>query len=202
MTELPRVKIIGLTGMSGAGKSTVSKTFAQSGYFVVDCDSAARETARAGGPFLRELAERFDGFVRADGTLDRAAVAGAIFADGEKRERYNKIIYPYITYNVITQIKRAAQDGKRYVLLDAPTLFEARLDGICSDIVSVVASVQTCTERIMLRDGLSENAARARLGAQHSAQFYASRSRCVIENSGTQSELCEKALAAAEALKR
>lgn len=202
MTELPRVKIIGLTGMSGAGKSTVSRTFAENGYYVIDCDSVARETAGAGSPFLRELAGRFDGFVRADGTLDRAAVAGAIFADGVKRALYNKIIYPYITYNVIARIKRAAQDGEQYVLLDAPTLFEARLDGICADIVSVIAPAQTCAERIMRRDGLSAQGAQARLSAQHGAQFYASRSRCVIENSGTGHELCEKARAVAESLKR
>ena len=201
MISLPSVKIVGLTGMSGAGKSTVSRIFARSGFYVVDCDGAARDTARAGSPFLRELAMRFDGFVTPDGTLDRAAVAAVIFADSEKRELYNKIIYPYITYNVIMQIKRAACDGKRFVLLDAPTLFEARLDCICDAVVSVIADISLCQKRIMQRDGLTERQACARLSAQHDADFYVSRSAYVIENSGSQSELCRKAERAAASLR-
>lgn len=201
MVSLPKIKIIGLTGMSGAGKSTVSRVFAENGFVVIDCDRAARDCASAGSPFLRELSSRFDNLVKSDGTLDRAAAAAEIFSSSEKRAAYNKIIYPYITYNVIEQIKLAAKSAEKFVLLDAPTLFEARLDGICDEIVCVTADEKLCEERIMRRDNLSKQQAAARLSAQHNAQFYKSRSKYNIENSGTQQELCEKVLAAAEQIR-
>lgn len=201
MLSLPAITIIGLTGMSGAGKSTVSDVFRKNGFYVVDCDKVAKETAAAGSPFLKEVSAHFNGLVKEDGTLDRAAAAAEIFSDSEKRARYNKIIYPFITYTVLEQLKRAAQLGERYVLLDAPTLFEARLDGICDKIVCVTADEELCEQRIMRRDSLSKPQAQARLSAQHNALFYISRSAYNIENSGSAQELCEKALAVVDSIR-
>lgn len=201
MISLPQIRIVGLTGMSGAGKSTVSRVFNESGFFVIDCDSAARNCASAGSPFLKELSKNFENLIKSDGTLDRAATAAEIFSDKEKRARYNKIIYPYITYNVIEQIKYAAQKGEKFVLLDAPTLFEARLDGICREIVSVTADEALCEERIMRRDGIDRLQAKARLSAQHCALFYQSRSKYIIDNCDSVKELCEKAFLTAERIR-
>lgn len=181
MIELTQHKIIGLTGMSGAGKSTVSKAFTDNGFYIIDCDMASREVVKAGMPVLEELAEELSPqLISADGTLNRRLTGEMIFNSSEKRAVFNRIIYPYITYNVVHKIKNAQCD----ILLDAPTLFDARLDGICSEIISVCADADVCIERIMQRDGITEELARARLGSQRDICWFKKHStHCIINNS-------------------
>jgi len=191
-------KIIGLTGMSGAGKSTVCRVFAENGFHVIDCDLCAREVVQPGRPALDELRDRLEAsLILPDGNLDRRKTSELIFHDEEKRALFNQIIYPYITYNISEKIKRA--DG--FILLDAPTLFEARLELLCGSIVSVTADGENCVKRIMLRDDIPEELARARLASQHDAGFYRSRSTICIENNGTPGELREAAEMAVKKLK-
>jgi len=182
--------IVGLTGMSGAGKSTVCRAFAESGFEVIDCDRSAREVVVPGSPALDELRDRLSPeLILPDGTLDRRKTAELIFHSEEKRALFNKIIYPYITYNIAEKLKRAGN----YALLDAPTLFEARLEFLCDSIVSVTADPENCVQRIMKRDSIAEELARARLKSQHGADFYRRRSEYCIENNGTQQQLAEAA---------
>ena len=190
--------IVGLTGMSGAGKSTVCRVFAEHGFYVVDCDLSAREVVKPGCPALDELRERFSrDVILPDGSLDRRATSELIFRDPEKRALFNKIIYPYITYNIAGKIKQ----GGGLILLDAPTLFEARLEFLCGRIVSVVADTGVCAARITARDNIPEELARARLASQHGAEFYRMRSDFCLENNGTGAELFAKAAQTAELLK-
>ena len=149
--------IVGLTGMSGAGKSTVCRAFAESGFDVIDCDLSVREVVQPGRPALTELHDRLSPeLILQDGTLDRRKTAELIFHSEEKRALFNKIIYPYITYNIAEKLKSAGD----YVLLEAPTLFEARLEFLCGSIVSVTADPENCVQRIMKRDGITEELAR------------------------------------------
>ncbi len=188
MTKLTQHRITGLIGMSGAGKSTVCARFAQRGFTVIDCDLSAREVVQKGSPALKELADALSPqLILPDGALDRRLTAEMIFSSDEKRGIFNRIIYPYITYNVICKIKNAGGD----VLLDAPTLYEARLEGLCDSIVSVCADRQICVERIMQRDGISRGSAEARLNAQHDIQWYSQRSQFCIVNNGTQQQAFE-----------
>ena len=186
MLSLPNIRVVGLTGMSGAGKSTVSGVFGERGYDIVDCDGICREVAGR-VDFLQEVSEKISPrLITPEGKLDRRLTAQLIFGDGRMRERYNRLIYPYVTYEIIEQIKRS-----RRVLLDAPTLFEARLEGICTHIAAVVADSEICVKRIALRDNISEEAARARLSAQHSADFFRDNSDFCIENNGSREQLAE-----------
>ncbi len=190
--------IVGLTGMSGAGKSTVCRAFAESGFDVIDCDLSAREVVLPGSPALDELRDRLSPeLILPDGTLDRRKTAELIFHSEEKRALFNKIIYPYITYNIAEKLKRAGNCA----LLDAPTLFEARLGFLCASIVSVTADPENCVKRIMKRDGIPEELARARLKSQHGADFYRQRSSFCIENNGTQQQLAEAAQSVISQLK-
>ncbi|MBQ8171410.1 MAG: dephospho-CoA kinase [Oscillospiraceae bacterium] len=190
MTELTKHRIVALTGMSGAGKSTVCRCFAESGYFIIDCDISAREVVERGMGSLSELAcELSPEVITADGTLDRRRTAELIFNDPERRAVFNRIIYPYITYNVIAKIKSADRD----ILLDAPTLFDARLQGICDSIVSVCADIDVCVDRIVARDNITRELAAARLGSQHDIGWYRQRSDFCILNNGTQDELFDAA---------
>lgn len=184
MLSLPNIRIVGLTGMSGAGKSTVSGVFGERGYDIVDCDGICRDIAER-EDFLREVAEKISPrLITREGKLDRRLTARLIFGDRQMREQYNRLIYPYVTYEIIGRIKRAEQ-----VLLDAPTLFEARLEGICTHIVAVIADSELCAKRIALRDDITEEAARARLSAQHNADFFRENCDYCIENSGSREQL-------------
>lgn len=183
--------------MSGAGKTTVSCVFAERGYEVVDCDAICREVAGR-REFLAEVAEKLSPrLIAPDGGLDRRLTARLIFGDEDMRGRYNRIIYPYVTYEAIRRIRRADR-----VLLDAPTLFEARLEGICTHIAAVVADAEICVKRISSRDGIPEEAARARLSAQHDADFFRERSDFLIENNGSEERLIQAAKRITEQLEK
>jgi len=198
MIKLTDNRIIALVGMSGAGKTTVCRCFADNGFTVIDCDKVSREVVQAGGGALHELAaELSPELILPDGTLDRAKTAQLIFNDSEKRATFNRIIYPYITYNVIDKIKTADND----VLIDAPTLFDARLEGICDSIVSVCAEPEICLQRIIARDNIDKDLARARLASQHDISWYRERSQHCIINNGTEDELFNAARAVISELK-
>ncbi len=189
MLALPNIIIIGVTGMSGAGKSTICRELSKSCDTVIDCDTVAREITER-REFLDELRARFGGnILKSDGSLDRPETARIIFSDKEKRVLYNRIIFPYIVYEVIRRIKRA----KETVLLDAPTLFEAGLDMICAKVVSVTADLDRCSKRISERDNISLERARERLMSQHNADYFKEHSDFIIENNGSYEELNKRA---------
>ena len=184
--------------MSGAGKSTVCSVFAENGFEIIDCDLCSREIAEPGMPALNELSERLSPeLIREDGSLDRRKTAELIFNDPEKRAQFNKIIYPYITYNIAEKLRRAG----KYSLLDAPTLFEARLELLCGSIVSVTADISVCAERITARDNIPRELAEARLRSQHSAEYYRERCDYCLENNGTREQLYSAAERVARLLK-
>ena len=188
MLDLPNIKIIGLTGMSGAGKSTVSEMFRERGFSVIDCDDIARNAAKK-PEFLTEIGSRFSQrLIRSDGSLDRPEVAKLIYNDKASRDKYQRIIFPYIIYDIIERIKASEGD----VMLDAPTLFESKIDMICTEIVSVCADERVCAQRISQRDGISYESALERLSAQHNARFFNDNSDHFIVNDGTREDLCDK----------
>ncbi len=181
--------------MSGAGKSTVRNIFRENGFYVIDCDEAARKVVCPS--FLTEVSERISPKLVKNGTLDRKETGALIFTDENARRRYNAIIYPYIIYIVLDGIKQAGRD----VLLDAPTLFESGLDMACTKIVSVCAEKRLCEERITRRDGITPEQARERLSSQHSEDFFRAKSDCIIDNNGGEAELFEAARRLAGRLK-
>lgn len=96
-------KIYGLTGMSGAGKSTVCDSFENAGFLIIDCDRLAREVVRKGRPCLDKLHRLFgDSVITKDGELDRRAMGNIVFSHSDKLALLNNTIYPYITYEVIS----------------------------------------------------------------------------------------------------
>ncbi|MBQ2798686.1 MAG: dephospho-CoA kinase [Ruminiclostridium sp.] len=185
---MKKKKIYGLTGMSGAGKTTVSNVFKECGFEVINCDKVAREVTEKGTACLNEIAEKFYGVITADGTLDRKKLGNIVFNDSNQLKILNDTIYPYITYRVIKQIENADNE---FILLDAPTLFESGIDFICDGVVSVVCDRERSIERIMVRDNITRETAQSRLSSQQDKDFYIKRSLYAIENNGTQQELIE-----------
>lgn len=174
--------VIGLTGMSGAGKTTASEMFSGSGFSVIDCDAVSRVVVDKKHPCFKEIKERFGlSVVNANGELDRAAVGKIIFSTPEKRLLLNSIMYPYISYIVIEAIQCSTN---KIVVIDAPTLFESGIDDICDIKVSVVAEKAVLLDRIVKRDNVTVEAAKARLASQYDKAFYIDKSDFYVENSG------------------
>lgn len=177
------VLVIGLTGQTGAGKSTVSKIFAENGFAVINADLISRKVVEKGEKCLDELTEIFSPCIlNDDGTLNRKVLGGIVFTDKTKLEMLNSIIYPYITSEILEEIKNYSESGYKLILLDAPTLFESHADDFCEIIISVIADEEIREKRIIKRDGLTQKQAQDRMNSQHDADFFAANSDFVIEN--------------------
>lgn len=174
--------LIGLTGPTGAGKSTVAELLRKAGWAVIDCDALTRSSEVYDSACIRELQAAFGVDVAPGGVLDRKELARQAFSSEEGKKRLERITFPRITEAVRKQIEKAARAGYQIIALDAPTLFEAGLDLECARILAVTAPADERLERIKARDGLTDEQAALRLSAQHGDAFYAERADWVIEN--------------------
>ena len=196
------VHITGLTGMSGAGKTTACGIFRNEGFCVIDCDIVARRVVDCGKPALAEIGRNFpEGVITPEGALDRRKLGSIVFSDKEKLALLDRIIYPYITFYITAAIRELARIGGNMIMLDAPTLFESGADVLCDVIVSVTADRESCAERIMKRDGITREQAEQRLASQHDAQFFRNRSDHCIENNGDTARFEEQLKKTAAAVK-
>ena len=183
MNSLNGVMVVGLTGQTGAGKSTVSKVFAANGFAVIDADQVARKIVEKGTKCLDEISDLFGQIViNEDGTLNRKGLAGIVFSDKSKLEALNTITYPYITGEILRQIRVHSLKGEKLILLDAPTLFESRADDFCEIIISVLADADIREKRIISRDGLTIEQAKRRMNSQLDEEFFRSHSDYIIRN--------------------
>ena len=181
--------VVGLTGQTGAGKTTVSDAFARHGYAVINADLVAREVT-ADREVVQRLAGLFGlGIVGADGGLDRKALGEKVFSDPEELRKLDAVLYPLITERIRGRIRELAAEGRRYILLDAPTLFESGADKLCVKTIAVLADQKLRKERIMERDGLSAEAADTRISAQNPDSFYRRQCDYVLHNNGTREQL-------------
>ena len=186
MNNTPEVMIVGLTGQTGAGKSTVSRVFSENGYVVIDADHISRVVVEKGTDCLRELVEILGReILNPDETLNRKALAGIVFTDKTKLEMLNSIIYPYITTEILSRIKQYSNKGNRLILLDAPTLFESHSDDFCEIIISVTANPEIRKKRIIERDGITAEQAQNRMDSQLDTEYFIAHSDYIIENNGS-----------------
>ena len=182
MSDRRRGEIVGLTGLTGAGKSFVARSIAEkTGAAIVDCDLIAREVVEPGSPVLDKLAEHFGGDIVKDGVLDRALLASRAFADPASTELLNSLTHPEIIRLTLERAEQLAETHDT-VLIDAPQLFESGLDRYCDRIVAVVAPKKTRLRRIMERDGLTREEALRRMSRQLDEEEIVRRSDEVIEN--------------------
>ncbi len=185
MNSLNGVMVVGLTGQTGAGKSTVSKIFAANGFAVINADVVARNIVEKGSRCLVEIEDFFGKeVINSDGTLNRKSLAAIVFSDKNKLEALNTITYPYITGTILKKIRHHASREEKLILLDAPTLFESRADDFCETIISVLADPDIREKRIISRDGLTAEQARKRMSSQLDEEFFESHSDYIIHNNG------------------
>jgi dephospho-CoA kinase len=184
---------VGLTGGIGAGKSTVARLLTGHGAIVLDADLAARAVVEPGTEGLAEVARAFGPEVlRADGSLDRAALASVVFADEERRTRLNAIVHPRVRA-WMAERAAAAPEGS-VVVQDIPLLVEGGLVPLFDFVIVVDADDDTRITRLVRDRGMAEQEARARIAAQAPrAQRNAAADR-LIDNGGSPEDL-EKAVA-------
>ena len=172
--------VIGLTGPTGAGKSSVAKEFAALGCVVVDCDQIARQVTDSCIPCLEALAEEFGNDIMQGHILDRKLLASRAFASQEKTKKLNELTHPWIMQETKAQVQAALDEGRQFVVIDAPLLFEAGVDALCDKIVAVTVPFEKRLQRIMKRDNISEELARARMAAQHPESWYEQKAGKVV----------------------
>ncbi len=179
------LRVFGLTGGIGSGKSSVARLFRERGLPVVDADALAREVVGRGQPALRQIAQRFGAQVlRPDGELDRAELAKHVFADPAARAELERITHPRVRELAARRFSELEAAGEPLACYDVPLLFEAGLDAVYRPVVVVSATPEQQVERASRRDGASPDAVRARIAAQLPLEEKARRADYVIDNSG------------------
>lgn len=191
------MRLIGLTGRSGSGKSTVAACAAEMGIPVVDCDALYREVTSHPSECLRRIREAFGEQTVRDGKLDRPVLREIVFSDPQRMRELNCITAECLTAELEERLQHL---GDRLVLLDAPTLFECGLDERCEQILCVLCSDQLSLQRIVRRDGISKEAAEARLAQQHDNCFFAEHCDVVLYNEGDRAQLYADARCVLETL--
>ena len=186
------MKVIGLCGGSGSGKGAVSSLFGTYGIPAIDTDAVYHDITSRPSPCLDALASEFGVRIVKDGALDRAALREIVFFSPDsaaKLKKLNAITHKYIiaeTEKIISAYEKRSVPG---VIIDAPLLFESGLDKRCDTVIAVVANREVRIARIMLRDGITLEAARARIDAQMPDTRLAEMADVVIRNDGTLDEL-------------
>ncbi|WP_111720001.1 dephospho-CoA kinase [Homoserinimonas sp. OAct 916] len=160
--------LIGLTGGIAAGKSTIAARLASHGAVIIDADQVAREVVEPGTAALEQIVQTFGpGMVRADGTLNRAALGSHVFQNADALSQLNQIVHPAVRRRTAQLIARAsAVDPDAIVVYDVPLLVEAAIEIPFDLIVVAHAPAETRVKRLVTLRGMSEADARARVLAQ------------------------------------
>ena len=177
------MKIIGLTGLTGAGKSTVAQKLMAYGCYHIDADKVAREVINNNENVKNKLKERFgEDVINPDGTTNRPLLASRAFSREENTNALNEITHPAVTEEIQSIIKDMEEVGYRGIIIDAIALFESGEDALCDFTVAVVAPKEIRLERIMKRDNITEEKALERINAQKDESFFTSRADFVLWN--------------------
>lgn len=173
--------IIGLTGQTGAGKSTFSKLLKEHGAAVIDADIVAREiTSRE--DVLEKLCESFGADIAKGKTLNRRLLAERAFASPEKTQLLNSLTHPPILSEVSARAEEYFAQGKETVIVDAAALFESGGDKMCDLVAAVICPENIRAERIMNRDSITYEQAMLRINAQQNEEYYTDRADVILKN--------------------
>jgi dephospho-CoA kinase len=182
------VKLVGLTGGIGAGKSTVSQLLAARGAVIIDADAITRELQEPGQPVLAAIVERFgDSVIDEEGRLRRSALAEIVFNDPDALKDLNKIVHPAVFAETARRIE-AEIDTDHVVVFDNPLLVETNRRPLAG-IVVIDVDESVAVQRLVEQRGMSEADAKARMSRQASRAERVAKADKVIDNSGGRTEL-------------
>lgn len=172
--------IIGITGGTGCGKTTLLNLIAARGGLILDCDAIYHELLISDKAMLEAIENRFPGVVES-GALNRKKLGTIVFADENALLDLNRITHAAVK----TEVLRRLEDAPALAAIDAIGLFEGNLAPLCDVTVAVTAPEEARVKRLMLRDGISEDYARSRIRAQHREDWFRERCDYVLSNNGT-----------------
>ncbi len=182
--------IIGLTGQTGAGKSSVREILRQKGAAVIDADTVAHDITDNNVDCIYDIVSHFSCLVLNEkGKINRKALGKRVFSDKKELAVLNKIIFPYILEEIEHEVLGYIAKGAESIVIDGATVIESGCGKMCDVLVSVVAEEETRITRIIKRDGISKADAERRVGAQKPEEFYTENSDFVIKNDSTPAEL-------------
>ncbi|MEI7971174.1 MAG: dephospho-CoA kinase [Actinomycetota bacterium] len=177
------MKLIGLTGAIGSGKSSVSSLFARKGAVIIDGDGIARHLQQKGSATLQKMVDEFGDILLGSGELDRAKVAQLVFGDAEMLKRLNAIMHPAIGEEILRQIEMNMAT-ENVVVLDMPLLVENPREGM-SGLVVVDVDPEIAISRLVQFRNMNEDDARRRMASQASREDRLKVADRVIDNSGS-----------------
>lgn len=174
--------VIGITGPTGAGKTTALNELEMLGGVVIDCDAVYHELLRSNTALQNELQARFGALKDKNGVFDRKKLGAVVFHDPQALSDLNAIAHRYVAEAVEGILKEAEAAGARAAAVDAIGLFESGLAELCDATVAITAPAEIRVERIVAREGISRPYAQARADAQNSEEFYTGRCQYVLRN--------------------
>ena len=177
------MKIIGITGSSGSGKSTVTNILEKKlKAKVINADEIVKQMQTQGSKYFEEIVELFGiDVIKEDGSLNRGKLAEIIFQDKAQKEKLDNLTYKYVVEEIRKRVTTAKEE---YVIIDAPLLIESKLNEICNVVIAVVSKKKEQVKRICERDNIEENKAKLRIEAQKDNEFYKKNADYVVENNG------------------
>ncbi|MBQ8620913.1 MAG: dephospho-CoA kinase [Oscillospiraceae bacterium] len=182
--------IIGITGGTGCGKTTLLDLIRQQGGLVLDCDAIYHDLLANDRALTAAIEERFPGTVQ-NGILDRKKLGGIVFPDQGALLDLNRITHGAVKKEVL----RHLATGPKLAAIDAIALFEGGLAELCDVTVAVLAPEEARVKRLMARDGISEEYARSRIHAQHTDDWFRVRCNYTLENNREFDAFATKCLA-------
>lgn len=173
--------IIGITGPSGAGKTSISKLLKQKlSADIINADEIVKEMSVSGTEYFKEIVKTFgEDILLENGEINKTKLANIIFSDASQRELLNSLTYKYVVEEIKKQVK---ENEDKTIIIDAPLLIESKLNEICNIVISVIADEDVKLRRICARDDIDENSALNRIKSQPKNDFYIKNSEYVIIN--------------------
>ena len=182
--------ILGITGGTGCGKTTLLNCIAERGGLILDCDAIYHDLLRTDPELLRAIEARFPGTVE-NGVLQRKKLGNLVFSDEKALEDLNAITHGAVK----AEVQRRLSEKPRLAAIDAIALFEGGLATLCDITVAVTAPEEARIQRLMVRDGIGRDYAKRRIAAQKSAEWFRERCDYCLENNGTQADFQKTCLA-------
>ena len=197
------MKIIGLTGGIGSGKSTVARSLQQHGFPIVDADLIAREIGEPGQPAHAELTKEFgEDILNADGSLDRGLLASRAFTNKDTTQRLNNITHPRINQRTQELFDEARENGAEAVIYDMPLPIDKGLHKDMDATIVVHAAEHVRLERLTTKRGLDADDVRRRINAQIDDETRKQHADILLDNNGTEEDLTKQIAEAVDKIKQ
>ncbi|MFP4502340.1 MAG: dephospho-CoA kinase [Candidatus Hydrogenedentota bacterium] len=179
------MRIYGLTGGVGSGKSEAARRFAEQGVPVIDADAAGHEVIGPGGAAAGPLVEHFGTDILTDGIIDRKKVSERVFGDPAALAKLNEIVHPAIFAEIAHQVRALSQAGEERTILDAALLAEnGQREPWLEGLILVLCPREERLQRLIERRGMTQGEANRRIDAQTPPEYKAPLADWVIENTG------------------